>query len=212
MNIRLEEHNLCLHGDDRYRESVKSWADLLRDFARRDMRVAVLALGDGVLGFWNALREVSSQAREGHGRLRSGLVRLQAGSPPRKRCQDYSSDSTRDRPNRTRIEADHIDAHPPNEHEHDRRYGRRDPQRAKQAHHQPLAVSNPIHPFYRIGTTAQPREPSRLGCIPVAAGQHAAETDRAPNRSHRGRIGALMKSTIPPSPVRRLGIEATFAL
>jgi transposase-like protein len=73
VNIRLEEHKLCLlvmigvRADGRkelialadgYRESAESWADLLRDAARRGMRAPVLAAGDGALGFWSALREV----------------------------------------------------------------------------------------------------------------------------------------------------------
>jgi transposase-like protein len=49
---------------DGYRESTESWADLLRDAARRGMRAPVLAIGDGALGFWGALREVFPQARE----------------------------------------------------------------------------------------------------------------------------------------------------
>lgn len=79
VNIRLEEHKLCLlvmvgvRADGRkelvvltdgYRESAESWADLLRDCARRGMRAPVLAIGDGALGFWSALREVFPQARE----------------------------------------------------------------------------------------------------------------------------------------------------
>jgi hypothetical protein len=63
VNIRLEEHKLCLlvmidvRADGRkelialadgYRESAESWADLLRDCARRGMRGPVLAVGDGV--------------------------------------------------------------------------------------------------------------------------------------------------------------------
>jgi transposase-like protein len=73
VNIRLEEHKLCLlvmigvRADDRkelvaltdgYREATESWADLLRDCKRRGMRAPVLAVGDGALGFWGALREV----------------------------------------------------------------------------------------------------------------------------------------------------------
>jgi len=50
---------------DGYRESAESWPDLLRDCARRGMRTPVLADGDGALGFWNALREVFPEAREG---------------------------------------------------------------------------------------------------------------------------------------------------
>jgi transposase-like protein len=66
VNVRLEEHKLCLlvlvgvRADGRkelvaitdgYRESVESWADLLRDANRRGMRAPMLAVGDGALGF-----------------------------------------------------------------------------------------------------------------------------------------------------------------
>jgi transposase-like protein len=43
---------------------TESWADLLRDCKRRGMRAPVLAVGDGALGFWAALREVFPQTRE----------------------------------------------------------------------------------------------------------------------------------------------------
>jgi transposase-like protein len=80
VNIRLEEHRLCLlvmigvRADGRkelialadgYREPAESWADLLRGCARRGMRAPVLAAGDGALGFWNGLREVFPETREG---------------------------------------------------------------------------------------------------------------------------------------------------
>jgi transposase-like protein len=73
VNVRLEEERLCLlvlvgvRADgtkelitlaDGYRESTGSWADLLRDAARRGMRAPVVAVGDGALGFWAALGEV----------------------------------------------------------------------------------------------------------------------------------------------------------
>ena len=79
VNVRLEEAKLCLlvmigvRGDGRkelialtdgYREATESWADLLRDCARRGMRAPVLAIGDGALGFWGALREVFPETRE----------------------------------------------------------------------------------------------------------------------------------------------------
>ncbi|MGQ0825479.1 MAG: IS256 family transposase [Actinomycetota bacterium] len=78
-NIRLDEERLCclvmvgvrLDGTkelvairDGYRESKESWADLLRDLKRRGMRAPVLAVGDGALGFWAALREVWPETRE----------------------------------------------------------------------------------------------------------------------------------------------------
>jgi putative transposase len=43
---------------DGYRESTESWAELLRDLKRRGMRAPVLAVGDGALGFWGAIRDV----------------------------------------------------------------------------------------------------------------------------------------------------------
>ena len=49
---------------DGYRESDGSWADLMRDAKRRGMRAPVLAMGDGALGFWSALREVFPTTRE----------------------------------------------------------------------------------------------------------------------------------------------------
>jgi transposase-like protein len=79
VNVRLEQDKLCLlvivgvRADgskelvalaDGYRESAGSWADLLRDCARRGMRAPVLAVGDGALGFWAALREVFPDTRE----------------------------------------------------------------------------------------------------------------------------------------------------
>ena len=72
-NIRLEEDRLaCLvivgvlpDGrkevialEDGYRESTESWASVLRDLKRRGMAAPVLAIGDGNLGFWAALRDV----------------------------------------------------------------------------------------------------------------------------------------------------------
>jgi len=79
VNIRLGEEKLCLlvligvRADgtkelitlgDGYRESGESWADLLRDAKRRGMRAPVLAVGDGALGFWKALREVFPETKE----------------------------------------------------------------------------------------------------------------------------------------------------
>jgi len=50
---------------DGYRESSQSWRELLLDLKRRGLRKAPdLAIGDGALGFWNALREVFGNTRE----------------------------------------------------------------------------------------------------------------------------------------------------
>jgi transposase-like protein len=66
VNIRLEEHKLCLlvmigvRADGRkelialadgYHESTESWADLLRDCKRRGMRAPVLAI---VMARWGS--------------------------------------------------------------------------------------------------------------------------------------------------------------
>ncbi|KPI28647.1 transposase mutator type [Actinobacteria bacterium OV320] len=78
LNIRLEQAKACVlvllgvRSDgtkelvamaDGYRESSESWANLLRDAARREMRAPVLAVGDGALGFWKALAEVFPATR-----------------------------------------------------------------------------------------------------------------------------------------------------
>ena len=77
--IRLEEDRLCalvvigarpdgtkelIAIEDGYRESTESWAALLRDLKRRGMRAPVLAVGDGALGFWAAVRDMWPETRE----------------------------------------------------------------------------------------------------------------------------------------------------
>jgi putative transposase len=79
LKVRLDQDKLCLlvmigvRADGRkelvaltdgYRESTQSWADLLRGCRRRGMTAPVLAVGDGALGFWKALREVFPNTRE----------------------------------------------------------------------------------------------------------------------------------------------------
>jgi transposase-like protein len=77
-NIRLEDERLCtlvmlgarpdgtkelIAVEDGYRESTASWAELLRDLKRRGMAAPVLAVGDGALGFWAAVRDVWPETR-----------------------------------------------------------------------------------------------------------------------------------------------------
>jgi len=79
LKVRLEQDKVCLlvmigvrvDGtkelvalDDGHRESTESWADLLRSCKRRGMRAPVLAVGDGALGFWAAVRTVFPDTRE----------------------------------------------------------------------------------------------------------------------------------------------------
>src|SRR5690606_20723633 len=78
-NVRLEEDRLaCLvligvrpDGtkevvalEDGYRESTESWATVLRDLKRRGMPAPKLAVADGALGFWAALRDVYPETEE----------------------------------------------------------------------------------------------------------------------------------------------------
>jgi putative transposase len=79
-NIRLEQDRQCilvLMGatadgkkeliaiTDGYRESEQSWKALLLDCQARGLRVApTLAVGDGALGFWKALRQVFPTTQE----------------------------------------------------------------------------------------------------------------------------------------------------
>ncbi len=61
IGVRADGRKELVAIGDGYRESTESWADLLRDCRRRGMTAPVLAVGDGALGFWRALRDVSSR-------------------------------------------------------------------------------------------------------------------------------------------------------
>jgi putative transposase len=78
-NIRLEDDRLCtlvligvrpdgnkelIAVEDGYRESAESWKTLLRDLKRRGLGAPVVAIGDGALGFWAAIRDVWSTTTE----------------------------------------------------------------------------------------------------------------------------------------------------
>jgi|HubBroStandDraft_1064217.scaffolds.fasta_scaffold56605_2 putative transposase len=77
--VRLEDERLCalvmigarpdgtkelIALEDGFRESKDSWAELLRDVSKRGMRAPEVAIGDGALGFWAAVREVWPATRE----------------------------------------------------------------------------------------------------------------------------------------------------
>ncbi len=79
-NARLDQDRQCLlvvigadeHGrkelvglTDGYRETEQSWRELLVDVRHRGLEIGPeLAIGDGNLGFWKALRQVYGTARE----------------------------------------------------------------------------------------------------------------------------------------------------
>jgi len=65
MGVRLDGKKELVAVQDGYRESEESWAELLRDLKKkkRGMRAPVLAVGDGALGFWGALRDAFPETR-----------------------------------------------------------------------------------------------------------------------------------------------------
>jgi transposase-like protein len=78
-NVRLEDDRLCtlvmigarsdgtkeiVALEDGHRESKESWLSLLRSLKERGMKPPMLAVGDGALGFWSAVKEVWPETRE----------------------------------------------------------------------------------------------------------------------------------------------------
>ncbi|PIZ44429.1 MAG: IS256 family transposase [Armatimonadetes bacterium CG_4_10_14_0_8_um_filter_66_14] len=78
-NVRLEEDRLAclvvvgvredgskevLAISDGYRESTESWKTLLRELKQRGLSEPLLAVGEGALGFWEALRELYPHTQE----------------------------------------------------------------------------------------------------------------------------------------------------
>jgi transposase-like protein len=64
VGVRADGTKELIALDDGHRESTESWADLLRSCRRCGMRAPVLAVGDGALGFWRALRDVFPETVE----------------------------------------------------------------------------------------------------------------------------------------------------
>src|SRR5215207_9307816 len=64
VGARLDGTKELVAISDGYRESTESWAEFLRDLKkRRGMRAPELAVGDGALGFWSAIRDVFPETR-----------------------------------------------------------------------------------------------------------------------------------------------------
>lgn len=78
-NVRLEDERLAalvivgarpdgtkevIAIEDGYRESTESWATVLRDLKRRGMQAPAVAVGDGALGFWAAVRDVWPETKD----------------------------------------------------------------------------------------------------------------------------------------------------
>lgn len=62
VNERGEKHFLAI--EDGVRESTQSWREVLLKLKARGMNCPQLAIGDGAMGFWAALEEVYSDARQ----------------------------------------------------------------------------------------------------------------------------------------------------
>ena len=77
-NVRLEDDRLCtlvmigvrpdgtkelITVEDGYRESTESCQTVLRDLKPRGLEAPVVAVGDGALGFWAAVRDVWPKTR-----------------------------------------------------------------------------------------------------------------------------------------------------
>jgi len=102
LEVRLEQDKVCplvmigvradgtkelIALDDGHRESTESWADLLRSAKRRGMRAPVLAVGDGALGFWAAVREefpATHEQRCWFHKIANVLNALPKSAPPRR--------------------------------------------------------------------------------------------------------------------------------
>ncbi len=78
-NVRFGDNRLCvlviigatkkgqkelIAVESGYRESAESWRFLLRQLKQRGLKSPCLAIGDGALGFWIALREVYPECKE----------------------------------------------------------------------------------------------------------------------------------------------------
>ena len=101
-NIRLEEGRQCIlvlmgataDGKkeliaiaDGYRESEQSWKELLLDCKARGLEIEPsLAIGDGALGFWKAMRQVWDETKEQRcwvHKMANVLDKLPKGSQPK---------------------------------------------------------------------------------------------------------------------------------
>jgi putative transposase len=115
-NIRLEQDRQCIlvllgataDGKkelialaDGYRESEQSWRELLLDVKARGLEVEpALAVGDGALGFWKAMRQVWGTTKEQRcwvHKLANVLDKLPKGSQPKAKRMLHEIDQAESR-------------------------------------------------------------------------------------------------------------------
>jgi transposase-like protein len=63
MGVNEQGHKKLVALTDGFRESTESWLSLLRELKNRGLRAPALAVGDGALGFWNAINETFPETR-----------------------------------------------------------------------------------------------------------------------------------------------------
>jgi len=63
VGVRLDGTKELVALTEGYRESTQSWAELLRGCKKRGMRAPMVAVGDGALGFWAAVRDIFPETR-----------------------------------------------------------------------------------------------------------------------------------------------------
>jgi transposase-like protein len=64
LGVRPDGRKEVIALEDGYRESSESWKSVLQELKRRGMPTPQLAIADGALGFWAALRQVYPEAQE----------------------------------------------------------------------------------------------------------------------------------------------------
>ncbi len=63
VGVNEQGHKELIALEDGYRESTQSWLSLLRKLKDRGINSPALAVGDGALGFWNAVTELFPQVK-----------------------------------------------------------------------------------------------------------------------------------------------------
>lgn len=63
MGVNAQGRKQLITLSDGFRESTESWLSVLRDLKARGLNAPALTVGDGALGFWNAVTEVFPQAK-----------------------------------------------------------------------------------------------------------------------------------------------------
>jgi transposase-like protein len=63
LGVTEQGHKELIALEDGFRESTESWLSVLRDVKERGIEAPFIAVGDGALGFWNAVNEVFPQTK-----------------------------------------------------------------------------------------------------------------------------------------------------